>query len=111
MNSFGKYFLGVFFFTYLFWIRYLFDERCDMLPGLTAVLNSVLLLEVYKLIGVIEVAIKWHSNVSELLKLYLAGRVGGWPTHRLSINGLTKRGKEKSPSDGHCQYKKEMDDH
>jgi hypothetical protein len=31
--------------------------------------------------------------------------------HRLSIDRLTKRGKEKSPSDGHCQCKKEMDDH
>jgi hypothetical protein len=28
----------------------------------------------------------------------------------LIINRLTKRGKEKSPSDGHCQYQKEMDD-
>jgi hypothetical protein len=31
--------------------------------------------------------------------------------HRLSINRPTKREKEKSPSDGHCQCKKEMDDH
>jgi hypothetical protein len=31
--------------------------------------------------------------------------------HRLSINRLTKRGKEKSPSDGHSQCEKEMDDH
>jgi hypothetical protein len=31
--------------------------------------------------------------------------------HRLSINIPTKRGKEKSPSDGHCQCEKEMDDH
>jgi hypothetical protein len=31
--------------------------------------------------------------------------------HRLSIKRLTKRGKEKSPSDGHCQCKKEMDDY
>jgi hypothetical protein len=31
--------------------------------------------------------------------------------HRLSINGPTKRGKEKSPSDGHCQCEKEIDDH
>jgi hypothetical protein len=30
--------------------------------------------------------------------------------HRLSINRPTKRGKEKSPSDAHCQYEKEMDD-
>jgi hypothetical protein len=30
---------------------------------------------------------------------------------RLSINRPTKRGKEKSPSDGHCQCQKEMDDH
>jgi hypothetical protein len=30
---------------------------------------------------------------------------------RLSINRPTKRGKEKSSSDGHCQYEKEMDDH
>jgi hypothetical protein len=29
--------------------------------------------------------------------------------HRLSINRPTKRGKEKSPSDRHCQCKKEMD--
>jgi hypothetical protein len=32
-------------------------------------------------------------------------------THRLSINRPTKRGKEKSPSNGHCQCEKEMDDH
>jgi hypothetical protein len=32
-------------------------------------------------------------------------------THRLSINRPTKRGKEKSPSDGYCQCEKEMDDH
>jgi hypothetical protein len=31
--------------------------------------------------------------------------------HRLSINRPTKRGKEKSPSGGHCQWQKEMDDH
>jgi hypothetical protein len=31
--------------------------------------------------------------------------------HRLSINRPTKRGKEKPPSDGHCQSQKEMDDH
>jgi hypothetical protein len=36
--------------------------------------------------------------------------VNGRP-HRLSFNRPTKRGKEKSPSDGHCQCKKEMDDH
>jgi hypothetical protein len=30
---------------------------------------------------------------------------------RLSINRPTKRGKENSPSDGHCQCEKEMDDH
>jgi hypothetical protein len=31
--------------------------------------------------------------------------------HRLSINRPTKRGKEKFPSDGHCQCEKEIDDH
>jgi hypothetical protein len=31
--------------------------------------------------------------------------------HRLSINRLTKRGKENSRSDGHCQCEKEMEDH
>jgi hypothetical protein len=31
--------------------------------------------------------------------------------HRLSINRPTKRGKEKSLSDGHCPCEKEMDDH
>jgi hypothetical protein len=31
--------------------------------------------------------------------------------HRLSINRPTKRGKQKSPSDGHWQCEKEMDDH
>jgi hypothetical protein len=30
--------------------------------------------------------------------------------HRLSIDRRTKRGKEKSPSDGYCQCQKEMDD-
>jgi hypothetical protein len=29
----------------------------------------------------------------------------------LSINRPTKRGKEKSPSEGHCQCRKEIDDH
>jgi hypothetical protein len=32
-------------------------------------------------------------------------------SHRLSINKPTKRGKEKSPFDGHCQCEKEMDNH
>jgi hypothetical protein len=31
--------------------------------------------------------------------------------HRLSINRPTKRGKDKSSSDGHCQCEKEIDDH
>jgi hypothetical protein len=31
--------------------------------------------------------------------------------HRLSINKPTKRRKEKSPSDGHCQCQKEIDGH
>jgi hypothetical protein len=31
--------------------------------------------------------------------------------HRATINVPTKRGKEKSPSDGHCQCEKELDDH
>jgi hypothetical protein len=31
--------------------------------------------------------------------------------HRLSINRPTKRGKEMSPSYGHRQCEKEMDDH
>jgi hypothetical protein len=30
--------------------------------------------------------------------------------YRLSITTSTNRGKEKSPSDGHCQFKKEMED-
>jgi hypothetical protein len=32
-------------------------------------------------------------------------------SHRLSLNRPTKRGNEKSPSDGQCQCEKEMDDH
>jgi hypothetical protein len=32
-------------------------------------------------------------------------------THRFSINRPTKRAIKKSPSDGHCQCKKEMDAH
>jgi hypothetical protein len=32
-------------------------------------------------------------------------------THRLSINRPTKSGKEKSPFDGHCQCKKEIENH
>jgi hypothetical protein len=31
--------------------------------------------------------------------------------HRLSTKRPTKRGKEKSPSDRHCQCEKEMEDH
>jgi hypothetical protein len=31
--------------------------------------------------------------------------------HRLSFNTPTKRGKEKSPSDGNCQCEKEIDGH
>jgi hypothetical protein len=34
-----------------------------------------------------------------------------WSKHRLSINRPTKRGKENSRSDGHCQCEKEMDDY
>jgi hypothetical protein len=34
-----------------------------------------------------------------------------WNVHRLSINRPAKRGKEKPPSDGHCQCEKEMDDY
>jgi hypothetical protein len=30
--------------------------------------------------------------------------------HKLNINRPTKRAKEKSPSDGHCQCEKEMED-
>jgi hypothetical protein len=30
-----------------------------------------------------------------------------WCDHRLSINRPTKRGKEKSPSDGHCQCERD----
>jgi hypothetical protein len=63
-----------------------------------------------------------HSNCTfgltqfqELLVLQLARvciqTACVWCAHRLSINRPTKRGKEKSPSDGHCQCKKEMDDH
>jgi hypothetical protein len=33
------------------------------------------------------------------------------PTDLIPINRPTKRGKEKSPSDGHCQCEKEMDDY
>jgi hypothetical protein len=36
---------------------------------------------------------------------------GDESAHRLSINRPTKRGKEKSRSDGHCPREKEMDDH
>jgi hypothetical protein len=32
------------------------------------------------------------------------------PNHRLSINSPAKSGKEKSPSEGHCQCQKKMDD-
>jgi hypothetical protein len=39
------------------------------------------------------------------------GRIKECQYHRLSINRPTKRGKEKSRSDGHCQCEKEMDDH
>jgi hypothetical protein len=31
--------------------------------------------------------------------------------HRLNMIIPTKRGKEKSPSNGHCQCQKEMDNH
>jgi hypothetical protein len=29
----------------------------------------------------------------------------------VGINRPTKRGREKSPSDGHCKYEKEIEDH
>jgi hypothetical protein len=32
-------------------------------------------------------------------------------SHRLSMNRPIKRGKKKSPSDGHCHCEKEIDDH
>jgi hypothetical protein len=47
-----------------------------------------------------------HSNSKFLFSL---GMVCLY--HRLSINRPTKRGKEKSPSDRHCQSEKEMGDH
>jgi hypothetical protein len=34
-----------------------------------------------------------------------------WLKYRLSTNRPTKREKEKSRSNGHCQCEKEMDDH
>jgi hypothetical protein len=43
------------------------------------------------------------SNISNQTITYL--------NHRLSIDRPTIRLKEKSPSDGHCQCRKEMDDH
>jgi hypothetical protein len=49
--------------------------------------------------------ILFYSNFAIVFKLLLC--LG----HRLSINRPTKRGKEKFPSDGHCQCEKEMDDH
>jgi hypothetical protein len=44
-----------------------------------------------------------------LYLIYSAG--SGQQLHRLSINRTTKRGKENSRSDGHCQCEKEMEDH
>jgi hypothetical protein len=34
-----------------------------------------------------------------------------WIIDLVGINRPTKRGKEKSPSDGHCQCEKQMDNH
>jgi hypothetical protein len=44
----------------------------------------------------------WLTNVTATKLVIL---------HRLSINRPTKRGKEKSPSNGHCQCEKEMEEH
>jgi hypothetical protein len=45
------------------------------------------------------------------MQLKLRAKMENSCAHRLSINRPTKRGKEKSPSDGYCQCEKEMDDH
>jgi hypothetical protein len=46
-----------------------------------------------------------------LLLSHVVGSVQHGVSHRLSINRPTKRGKENSRSDGHCQCEKEMEDH
>jgi hypothetical protein len=50
---------------------------------------------------------------AELLVTSLGMRAAGRGSynHRHSINRPTNRGKEKSPSGGHYQWRKEMDDH
>jgi hypothetical protein len=45
----------------------------------------------------------------ESLGMVLTSDIG--LNHRLSINRPTKRAEEKSPTDGHCQCEKEMEEH
>jgi hypothetical protein len=50
----------------------------------------------------------WCNTVFEVFGFYChPHRI----SHRLNINRPTKRGKENSQSDGHCQCEKEMDDY
>jgi hypothetical protein len=56
-----------------------------------------------------------HTNSSTATTDHIftdSERIGmGRNALKLSINRPTKRGKEKSPSNGHCQCEKEMEDH
>jgi hypothetical protein len=52
-----------------------------------------------------------HHCIHFSLYNRLLGYIGLAMNHRLSINRPTKRGKEMSPSYGHRQCEKEMDDH
>jgi hypothetical protein len=50
------------------------------------------------------------STIEADLSWILVRRFDVTCSHRLSINRPTKRGKENSRSDGHCQCEKEMED-
>jgi hypothetical protein len=52
-----------------------------------------------------------NSPALNICCYFISNIVYNFYIHRLSINRPTKRGKEKSRSDGHCHYEKEMDDH
>jgi hypothetical protein len=47
----------------------------------------------------------------QVIKINITLERYNYSDHRLSINRPTKRGKEKCPSDGHCQCEKEIDNH
>jgi hypothetical protein len=51
---------------------------------------------------------RFYLSVGKLASKLRATTITLDKNHRLSVNRPTKRGREKSPSDGQCQCEKEM---